>query len=1200
MSTLQLTSAQADAVNAVGGSVIVSAAAGSGKTRVLVERVKKRLTDTENPISADRLLIVTFTKAAAAEMKTRISKAIEELLIEDPDNMHLRRQQLLIPSADICTIHSFCTRILKENFFELKINKDFRIGSDSELTVIKKEILSDIIENRYSGENSSFRDMSVLLSGAKSDSGLEDTILRLYDCLCSYPFPSDWLSVITEMYDPDKKLTDTVFDMYSRDMLDPFLQLCDHLLSELDEIISSEPSLQGGLKTSADTKYDYLLDFVDSLKAAAKNNDRDALTRLVTCFEKKSYRRPAKKNLQIDDDTHKAVKNCFDTIDNMVQKKLLPVFAVSEEDFAEDNKQLYPIVMCMCSVLREFSDNYMDAKKERGILDFSDLEHLMLQLLYTESDGKRVKSQFAHSLSGQYDEVMVDEYQDTNEIQEMIFKAVSKDETNLFVVGDVKQSIYRFREANPGIFINRRNISVSYNREAPSFPSKIILDRNFRSREGIIDSVNFVFRSLMSERVGEIDYNDDEMLVKAADYPENDDIETELHFIEKAVNDSNDSDNETDEATVYELEAAYIAELIQKKVSSGEKVTENGVLRPVKYSDFCILMRNLSTHAHIYADTLTKYGVPAYTDKPYSLFECYEVRTVISFLKIVDNPLSDIPVLSVLTSPVFGFTPDELSIIKLDGKGKYFYSKLLSITKSESVSASLRQHCTEFSELISYFRAMSFTMPVDRLIDLFFEKTGYISVIGSMPYGQIRIGNLHKLTGFAHEYETNISGGLGGFVRYIKYLEESGTEISASGNVPDDSVSIMTIHHSKGLEFPICILAALSSKGDKRNPPVMFHSELGFGFSAMDESGIKYDTLQKNIIKARIESETKSEEMRVLYVAMTRAKEKLIPIISITSKKETGYSDYLNKIGAVLNVEDGRLSPYCVEDLDSFAKLITACALVHPDLSGLRSDAALPGLTTIPTRSRWKYRHSFVSLSDNSEQVKKNEQPAPIDPQLYALLDKRFGTTYKHIDRIGIPTKVSASALAHSDLTVFTTATSRPAFVQQDNMTGAEKGTAMHIFLQYADPAALKTDFLGEKKRLTDKGIITVKQADSIGDSDIEGFIKSDTYNCILNADKVLREYRFTVNINASDADPNITGDEIIILQGAMDCLLINKDGIIIIDYKTDSVKDPGVLAERYKKQLLLYKNAAEQLFEKKVTRCIIYSVHCSADIDLL
>ncbi len=1195
MSNMNFTPAQQNAIDARGGSILVSAAAGSGKTRVLVQRVIKLLTDSENPIDADRLLIVTFTNAAAAEMKSRISSAVDELLIQQPNNESLRRQQLLLPRADICTIHSFCNRIIKENFYLLDVNRDYRIGSESEFTVLQRNVLKDIIEEMYSSGREDFVILREIFAGAKSDSDIEKTILDVYNKSNSHPFPQSWIDGAVEFYNPDIPLSETVFAMKVFDYMDSILGFVKSVLGRGYEVIDNNEAFQKDNKTSAINCYDYYNKFVNKLIDLNKKNSWDAISNFISCYNTQSYRKPTGKNIDVTEEECTKVKNCFDLINSSIMQGIKPFFDFTDEIYSSDTKQLYPVVKCLSEILNEFRKRYSRFKKERGILEFSDLEHLLLKLLVKKTENGYQKTDFAEDLSQQYDEIMIDEYQDTNEAQEMIFRAISKNEKNIFVVGDVKQSIYRFREAMPEIFIRRREKCSLYDDKNPKFPSKIILDKNFRSREGIIESVNFVFERLMSQNVGGVEYNADEKLVVGANYPQTSEPEVELHIIENKSIDESEMELSSDEA-----EAGHIVSIINDMISKGFEIKDGEKMRPVRYGDFCVLLRNLSTHARVFSDVLNKNGIPAYTEKQYSLFECYEVNVALSFLKIVDNPVQDIPLLSVMFCPVFGFTPDDLSVIKSDFKRKSLYGSVVAAAnncdpnKGEDL---LKNKCLEFIKSLSYYRNISITVTTDTLLNIFFEKTGYVSVISAMKNGNIRIKNLRKLMNFVREYESGSDNGLTGFVRFIAYLEESGSTINAGDTSPADSVKIMSIHHSKGLEFPICIMAATASRGDARKDTVLCHSQLGFGINTIDRKNmLKFSTLQRSVINKELERESKSEELRVLYVAMTRAKEKLIMLSTVKSGSENSYQKMLGKAAASMITDGNRISEYSVENAKTLSDWIIMCALLHPSMDKLREDAGVEGIIAVPTKSVWKYEHIVYTGKDEIETPEEEYTPN-ISVEMMDFLKKRFAEKYPFEDRTKIPSKISASALAHNKNKFEFVAKSRPSFAYSKKMTGTERGTALHIFMHYADLEKMKYALNDEKKRIIKSGFMSEEQCSALDDNDILKFTDGELYRRMLNADKVYREYRFTINISAKDVDENTDCCENVILQGAVDCLFIEDNKIVIIDYKTDRVKEIQQLSELYSKQLELYKKAIEAVFELPVKECIIYSLHLGEQI---
>ena len=1197
MSEMKFTPSQQDAIDVKGGSVIVSAAAGSGKTRVLVQRVIKMLTDKNDPVLADRLLIVTFTNAAADEMRKRIMSAIEEIIKEQPENMFLRRQQILLSNADICTIHSFCSRILRENFFMLDINQDFRIAQDTELAVMKYRIMSDMIEEKYKENTKGFYLLSAMFSGAKSDRKLEQTLLEIYSKSNSHADVNKWLDDSVKLYNPNTDLEDSKFADIAYDILESSIKYFEIMLESADTVISqNDKAFCTGSETCGEKKYDYLSGFVAKLSRLAKERDWNKISEHITSFESKKYISPRSKKNPVSSYDIQTVKISFSNIDNEIKSKLLPIFGITKEIYKSDTERIYPAVCCMCDIIKEFSERFFEKKKEKGILDFSDLEHLTYKLLKDEHSDK--KSELAKIISERYDAVMIDEFQDTNEIQDKIFRYVSRNEKNMFVVGDVKQSIYRFREAMPEIFKEKRNRAVMYNRENPEFPSCIILDKNFRSRENIINSVNYVFGTIMSEYVGEIEYNENEKLTTGAVYPQSDFSETEIHVLDALSGDD-------DDRSEYEKEAFYIADMIKKMISDGVQISENGKMRNVRYGDFCILMRYLKGHSQEYTDIMNNAGVSAYVDQPYSLFECYEVNMILSFLKAVDNRSLDIALLAVMISPVFGFTPDDLAYLKINFKSKHLYSKIYMCSEiddnNEDRSESyLKNKCKNFIKLMDKFRKLSVTSTISELAENFFEQTGYVSIINAMPNGDVRVKNIRKLMSFIRDYEDGSKGSLSDFVRHISYLEESETDISINDTEPENVVKIMSIHRSKGLEFPICIMAGMNMSGNRIPPEVYCHKELGFGMKMIEpETMFKYNTLQRNIIKQSAEREELSEAMRILYVAMTRAKEKLIAVITVNSKQEDGLSKKLNKIAALVKLNNNRIDEHCVESGETLGNWILMCAMAHPMMSELRKDAGAEDTEIIKTDSVWKYVKGKCIENENTEEISKTEK-IEYDEKFFEFLRDRFAEKYKYQSRTEIPSKVSASALAHNDEDSFNIILSKPMFTQEDNMTGAEKGTAMHTFLQYADFGKMIENAGQEKIRLLNSGMISKEEFDCISEDDIIKFTKSKTYEYITTAERAEKEYRFTVNISADEIGEKYSGSkDDVLLQGAMDCLVINSNGMIIIDYKTDKVQYLSDLKRRYKKQLELYKNAAEQIFQKPVLKCLIYSTRLGEEIEV-
>lgn len=1237
------TKAQKNAIEAHGGAITVSAAAGSGKTRVLVQRVIRHLT--ENNIPADRLLILTFTNTAAAEMKTRISRAIDDLIKQDPDNDFYRSQQLLLSAADICTIDSYCSRIVKENFFRLGISRDFRIGSETELHELRRRLMSDLIEKYYrppAGDTESeqyrtnkqqydaFCTLSTLLTDRKLDSDLEQQLLGAYDQYSSHTFPEQWMNNCISRYDPNGNINDSDCARYLMRRLDTYIRKLRSVFDQA-QIYRSDIGTQYSLTKKkmyesaldAYESYEYLLENLEDLYSEDEL-DISAAADIISGFKKVNIRFGAAKDQNL-----KNAAALLSSFAEIVEKNMSEYAVFSNEEYRSSNKKILPVIICLKNLLEEFDDKFFSAKNEKGILDFHDLERLMLELLYEkdEQSGTYRRTDFAAELSLRYEEIMVDEYQDTNDIQESIFKAISRNETNLFVVGDVKQSIYRFRDAQPELFKKRCAAGKIYDETNPQFPALIVLDKNFRSRSGIIDSVNYVFGLLMSEDAGEIEYDETQRLTAGAIYPDKDEStpDTEVHFIEYDKQDTDEnsiSDPAYEDDTSIEnsnrAEAVYCARLISQMTENGVQVTESGKLRKAVYGDFCILLRAVKNKAHIYAEELENAGIPACTDTEIDLLERYEVRAAAAWLKSLNNPLSDIDLTAALLCPVSGFTPDELAALK-EQPGKRFYKKLRA-KADENDSLALK--CRRFIDTMRYFRTCAVTMPCDRLLSEFYEKTGFLCAVGAMRGGQQRVRNLRRFVQFAADYENGNSGGLTGFVRHIRYLEESGSGIKVSDNVPANAVRIMTIHHSKGLEFPICILAGTATSKSPMAPRINYHPTFGIGLRALDpENYIPCNTVQYTAVNAANAGEEKSEQLRVLYVAMTRAKEKLI-ILSTTpaggekiiitdesGEKLTVSEKYRKRIQGLAKkcqlTEENRMIPYEVMSCKNYSDWITMCLLVSDKISLLRRQAEEQIPLTVIQSPEIGFRYvPQLEKIENSTDTTVPESPS--DALIEKLKTIFANGTNNDISTL-IPSKATASTLAHKGIDPENTARMTPDFIKSDKISPTQRGTATHAFLQHMDFHAVYKEiietgsFENAKQELIRKGLIPPEQAELIIDQDIKAFVLSPLFQRILKSENVQCEYRFTVRIPsemaaAGDAllkeklkqTPSVTQS---ILQGSIDLLWEENDGIVITDYKTDRGKTAAQLTEMYGIQLKLYKAAAEKLFDKPVKECYIYAL---------
>lgn len=1174
------TKSQNNAIKAKKGAVLVSAAAGSGKTAVLVERVLEILTDKDNPCDADKLLVVTFTKAAAAEMKERISARISEMIIAEPENKNLQRQQIMLSNAHISTIHSFCNELLKENFYELNLSSEFRIADENEMLILKDEAIQIVLEKKYEESSERFLKLVEIFCVGKDDKKIIDTVLTLYNFIRSHPFAEKWLEDKLNFYCEENNVDKTVFAQILFDYAFLTINHCALLTKNSLRLIEDEEKIKLAYKDTL------LCDecIIDELKQIIESKNWDKIS-----FQLKNTQFVALKRLSgyNDDSIKLKVGQNRKEVKDLV-KNLVSIFFQTEAQCLEDLKELKPIITELFNLVREFSFYLDELKKDKNIVDFGDLEHLTLKLLVKRKGNGFEKTELAKNLSQQFKFVMVDEYQDTNEAQDLIFRAVSDEEKNLFVVGDVKQSIYGFRQAMPQIFLRRKQKYHKFDEEKETYPAKIILDKNFRSRNGILKATNFIFSQLMSKDMGEIEYNQEEKLVEGALFEEKDSPDVEIKIIDGTVN-SDDSSNV--------LEARYIAETILKMIGEGYKIKDKDKIRTVTYGDFCILLRSANKHALEFVNELKKCGIPAWSDTSNSFFDTLEISVMISLLKVIDNPIQDVPLLSVMLSPVFGFTPDNLAEIRADNKTLPMYFAVKKHAEEGN------ENCKKFLFELDKFRCMASTLTSDRLIQYIYDETGYVAIMQSMDGGNLRLNNLHLLIEYARKYEASGYKGVTGFIRFISRLEEQNADISAANLISERTniVKIMSIHRSKGLEFPICILANCARKFNKDIGDILLHPDLGPGIKLLDNKNmLKYTTFQREAIKLDIEKKAMSEELRVLYVAMTRAKEKLIMLMSIKNLESTVRKLGLQVIGAT------KLSPYVVGFANSFSDWILMCALRHPrggelrKIANISPDVVVNDSTDLEIEIiKTEEKNLVVEEEKNINQLSQKV----IDEDFLEKLKNRLNYVYKYKDLAKIPSKMSVSDLSsEKNNEIKFDFAQKPSFISEKKLTPAQVGSAMHAFLQFADLKKAKVDLETEIKFLLDNGFILKEQVEVLNRKQLSEFLNSDLCSRILNSKKVFKEFKFTVNISASEVVSDIKPEffnENIVLQGAIDCVFEEKDNLILVDYKTDKTLSKDFLKENYRKQLDFYARALRDCTGKNVSEKILYSFYTGTQIFL-
>ncbi len=1175
MSSRQWTNSQKNAIYAKGGSLLVSAAAGSGKTAVLVQRVIEMITDKSNPCDADRLLVVTFTKAAAAEMRARINTEISNLLKITPNDKNLQRQQLILSRAHISTIHSFCNELIRENFYKLNISSEFKIADENEIMILKDEAIRTVLEEKYERSSPEFLNMVETFSSARDDNNLIYTVYEFYDFIRSHPFKEKWLSEKFDMYN-ESNINDTEFFRVILNYAIESINHCLTLTKNSIELLNEDEKIKEIYGSSFSSDLSSLFLLKETLNLKTWDNISDELKNFK--FDKLKALRGYKDDIikvRVNEN-RKEVKAIID--------KLKKLFYVSQEECIEDIKYLKPIVKEFFALTNDFEARLNLLKAERNILDFSDLEHLTLKLLVKETNAGFERTQEAYELSLKFDQIMVDEYQDTNEVQDLIFRALSHNEENLFMVGDVKQSIYRFRQAMPEIFLRRKEKYLLYDETKSEYPYKIILDKNFRSREGILDATNFVFSQLMSKNMGEMEYTNEEKLKLGAEYDAKEDPDVYLKILDLSCCEDNDMDKQ---------EARYISGIIAQMIGKGYKIKDKNGYRNVTYGDFCILLRSANKHAINFVKELELCGVPAWCDVAGSFFGTIEVSTMLSFLRIIDNPIQDIPILSILMSPIYGFTPDELSEIRCIDRAVPIYFAL-----KESASAG-NEKCKNFLRDIEGYRQIAATMPSDRFIQYVYNKTSYLEIVQAMDEGNLRLNNLRLLLEYARNYEASGYRGISSFIRFIDKVEEQKSDLESSNEIRANAnvVKIMSIHRSKGLEFPICIIANCSRKFNKDKGEILLHPKLGLGIKRKDLTSMcKYTNLSRDAISLEIDKDNMSEELRVLYVAMTRAKENLIMITSLTKVDDT-----ICKLAS--SIMDGEvLDPYKVRNSTSFSEWILYCALRHPDGACLRKIAGSSFGTMSKDTGKWSIEIVRPESGNIRVTSSIHEVSEEFDEELLNKLNSRINYTYAYKNLSNIRSKVTVSDIVAQDNLERFDFLRRPLFISGNKLSAQAKGTILHNFMQFVDFKKAKDNLDKEIDYLMTKGFVSIEDMSYIDKKRIKRFLNSNLMDRILRSKNVLREFKFTIKVKAGELglDENlINNNHKVILQGSIDCAFEEDGQFVIVDYKTSALESMDVLEERYHKQLALYKKALSECTDKKIKQCILYSFNTGKEIFL-
>ncbi len=1156
------------------GNILVSAAAGSGKTAVLVERVINMLIDKTSPVSADRLLIVTFTNAAAAEMRSRIEKRLYEEIQKNPDDASLQRQKYLLAGADICTIDSFCIKLVRENFEKCGIEPDFKISDGSGQGSTCNAVMSKLINEYLENPSEDFERLLELTNCEYDEKNLTELVNRIYLYSQQLPFPQNFINGLLLPYETQFANGNAWYDMafgVAKKQLES-ADYCVQIMQEsanyvekngekyiayAEEISRIFSQLQNVCDLNEWNDFYYLLKSI-SLKTVPSGNKDD------------SYANTFKENKKQLSEILKGLCELFCDTSDVMQNVI---------------NQNHAAVKLLIEIITKYGERLFEAFRTENSFTFYNMEQLALNLLCEYKDGEIIIRDEAQELCNRYDEVLVDEFQDVNDLQNMLFYVLSNREEKLFVVGDVKQSIYGFRGSNPDNFLNKKNTYTPINEAFDGQAKKIILSDNFRSRKGVCDAVNFFFACFMAGQCGSIIYNEEERLNAGGTFPKSDAPTAELLVVDKC-------DDETKE-TMLETEAKKIAEYILSVMGEGAVISNGDTLREASYSDFAILLDKVKDKASVIAEALTNCGIPVALGSD-SFLESFEISTVMSLLQVIDNPKCDIELLATMMSPVFAFTAEEMAKIRANQKRGPLYSAVIAYSKTGD------KKTTDFIEKIAELRRDAATLPIDRLISRLLHSADILNIMSALSAGKVRRANLLSLLKYAKGYAERTGGGIYGFIKYMNSLPETSFKSSVSGG--DNAVKIMSMHNSKGLQFPVCIVANLSSQINNADSisRVLFSEKGGIAFKYYDEQcGCDIKMLGHAVMADAAHVKTVEEKLRLLYVAMTRAIDRLCLVCSVKNLENK-----LQKLALSLSDTTPAISREILENSRNMGDWILSASLLHPQGEKLIAYSDVQVNAKLDTEAI-NVGFDFKISIFNSDTTNAINQQEIVDKQ--SLCNLKFAEkikanadyVYQYEPLRYLQAKASVSQLVHSAENNQFAFSEKPAFMLGDKLSGAARGTAMHHIMQFINFDE-SVDVNAEIERLLEWKFITEQEAASADVAAIERFFNSDLYKRIISADDIRREMRFLTEIPANCIDPTLEtnfDDANIIVQGAVDLCFEESDGIVVLDFKTDRVENLSQLVDCYGEQLEIYSTAAQKIFNKPVKERIIYSFHLGESI---
>ena len=1185
----KLTNEQQSAVDSRERSLLVSAAAGSGKTKVLVERLFSYVE--REGANLDDFLIITYTRAAASELRGKIAKALNERMERDPGNYHLRQQMLRVYRADIKTVDAFCTSLLRENCHLLgedarghALRPDFRVLDENEAEVLRGRVLARTLEDFYDHLTSGGTLLADTLGAGRDDSALEQLVLELHAKLQAQPYEDKWLDAQRAFWRAvPEKIEDTPYGKILLNEVGRKARHCKSLLQRAaQEMCANDALNQKYAPAFLDASYQ--LEALEGKIAQGWDAARGvtiAFPRLAAVKDSDGGEMKARMKGLWD--------NCKETV-----KGFAELFAASSDEAVEDLRTMAPAMLALIDLTADFSRRYNEEKRRRNAADFSDQEHEAIRLLIAENGEP---TELAALVSTRYREIMVDEYQDTNEVQNRIFDAISCKGENLFMVGDVKQSIYRFRLADPRIFLQHYNTWPPLAAADEHESAKLLLSRNFRSRREVLEATNFVFRNVLSREMGELDYGEDEMLRPGASYAESSVCGAEFHLL--------DLPTQTGEHRVRasEAEAAFVADYIRNMLSSEFPVQDDKTreLRPVREEDIVILMRSPSTRLLDYRRALESRGIRCAADAGEDFFASMEIAVLFSFLQVIDNPRQDVPLIAVLRSPLFGFVPDELAALRSQQRTGDFYDALLLGEDG---------HSRAFLAVLRSLRDSAAHLSVRELLSEIYRKCNVLGVFGAMHRGAERKENLLAFLELSEDFARTGRQGLFDFVRTLREQLASGEAAAMQTTHASSGVRIMSIHKSKGLDFPVVILSDLARRFSNMDfqSSVLVHPQLGLGPVCVDaRRHIQYPTIARQALERTLRREAKAEELRVLYVAMTRAKEKLV---MVHTQANAG-----GRVADLIALSDCPVLPEAVDSGKCMGDWIMLPLLQRSEAGALRAFAGQNSEGRFFTEETpWTVcvhdGLQFAAPAQQSDAAAEERAPQREElPADFAALSYR----YPYAEQTAFPAKLTATQLKgraiDEEISENTTLPPRlrnlckPKFLAGKTvLTGAERGTALHLVMQdldfFCEPneqsVRAQIEAMRAQRKLTDE------QAKAADVHAIVRFLWSDLAARIRKSEEVEREYRFSLLRPVRDFS-SLDADDSVLLQGVVDCFFEEDGELVVVDFKTDHVSRAQLdeRAEHYRPQLEAYSMALTRVMGKKVKEKVLYFFSAGEEVRL-